>query len=222
MIGGDYSHALEMSADNSWAGESSSRARQQVMNPEAHGTYQRPLHVFKYMHLHEYMKGKSQAYGGAAGVLGSGAVVRDTKRTLHIGASSDQDQEMKLSAGRERKKQHRRGGSKGERHKDKDHGECARLEDGEGGAGYFVPPEFINKGYYVWEAVRREWRGPADAAETARSARKIQREAEGAQLGSEEIEGQLTDPRHSKFSRKVPLNELIEVLDVLWQSEDTL
>jgi len=47
-------------------------------------------------------------------------------------------------------------------------------------------------------------------------------EAEGAQLGSEEIEGQLTDPRHSKFSRKVPLNELIEVLDVLWQSEDTL
>ena len=73
-----------------------------MMNPEAHGTYQRPLHVFKYMHLHEYMKGKSQAYGGAAGVLGSGAVVRDTKRTLHIGASSDQDQEMKLSAGRVR------------------------------------------------------------------------------------------------------------------------
>jgi len=26
MIGGDYSHALEMSADNSWAGESSSRS----------------------------------------------------------------------------------------------------------------------------------------------------------------------------------------------------
>jgi hypothetical protein len=69
------------------------------MNPEAHGTYQRPLHVFKYMHLHEYMKGKSQAYGGAA-VLGSGAVVRDSKRTLHIGASPDQDQEMKSAADR--------------------------------------------------------------------------------------------------------------------------
>ena len=75
------------------------RARQQVMNPEAHGTYQRPLHVFKYMHLHEYMKGKSQSYGGAA-VLGSGAVVRDSKRTLHIGASADQEQELKPAAAR--------------------------------------------------------------------------------------------------------------------------
>jgi hypothetical protein len=30
-------------------------------------------------------------------------------------------------------------------------------------------------GFYVWDAVRREWRGPADVAEAARTSRKIQR-----------------------------------------------
>lgn len=67
---------------------------------ESLGTYQRPLHVFKYMHLHEYMKGKSQSYG-AAGVLGAGATVRDAKRTLHIGAN-EQDRELKPSSDRVR------------------------------------------------------------------------------------------------------------------------
>jgi len=69
------------------------------MNSESLGTYQRPLHIFKYMHLHEYMKGK-QTYTGAPGVLGAGAAVRDAKRTLHIG--SPEEQEMKLSADRVR------------------------------------------------------------------------------------------------------------------------
>jgi len=69
------------------------------MNSESLGTYQRPLHIFKYMHLHEYMKGK-QTYAGAPGVLGAGAAVRDAKRTLHIG--SPEEQEMKLSADRVR------------------------------------------------------------------------------------------------------------------------
>jgi hypothetical protein len=78
------------------------RARAQVSHGESLGTYQRPLHVFKYMHLHEYMKGKSQSYG-AAGVLGAGATVRDAKRTLHIGSGpSDQDPELKPSTDRVR------------------------------------------------------------------------------------------------------------------------
>ena len=42
------------------------------MNPSAMGTYQRPVQVFKYTHLHEYMRGKTQNYG-ADGVLGAGA-----------------------------------------------------------------------------------------------------------------------------------------------------
>jgi HD-like signal output (HDOD) protein len=74
----------------------------------------------------------------------------------------------------------------------------------------------------VWEAVRREWRGPADVAEAARNARKLARETEGAQLDAEEIEAELTNPQQRKFTSKVPLNQLIEVLDVLWQGEGTL
>ena len=111
------------------------------MNSESLGTYQRPLHVFKYMHLHEYMK--ARPHPGATGVLGSGATVRDTKRTLHIGSKEeDQDDGKK----QERKKQHRRGGSRAKDGRHKDQGDAMAVQDG-GSANYFVPPEFINKGF---------------------------------------------------------------------------
>ena len=47
-------------------------------------------------------------------------------------------------------------------------------------------------------------------------------DAEGAQLGLDEIEAELTDVQNPTFTQKVPLNHLIEVLDVLWQNEGTL
>jgi len=47
-------------------------------------------------------------------------------------------------------------------------------------------------------------------------------EAEGKLLDCSEIETQLSDPQSRRFSQKVPLSQLIEVLDVLWQNEGTL
>ena len=155
------------------------------MNPSAMGTYQRPVQVFKYTHLHEYMRGKTQNYG-ADGVLGAGAVVRDAKRSLHI-RPTDSELEMKPSkANRERKRQPRK-----DRHRSQEsrrgqgkltaEGDPAgmlidedvpqeRQQDWESGV-YYEAPEFINKGFYVWEAVRREWRGAPDVSEAARSSR---------------------------------------------------
>ena len=50
-------------------------------------------HPLQYMHLHDYMKGKSQSYG-PAGVLGSGAVVRDTQRSLHLRPSEQEEEKQ--------------------------------------------------------------------------------------------------------------------------------
>jgi len=61
------------------------------MNAESLGTYQRPLQVFKYMHIHEYMKGRSQYT--PTGLLGSGAQVRDGKRALYIGTRQEDAEE---------------------------------------------------------------------------------------------------------------------------------
>eukprot|EP00285_Hemiselmis_virescens_P009320 CAMPEP_0173408000 /NCGR_PEP_ID=MMETSP1356-20130122/68564_1 /TAXON_ID=77927 ORGANISM="Hemiselmis virescens, Strain PCC157" /NCGR_SAMPLE_ID=MMETSP1356 /ASSEMBLY_ACC=CAM_ASM_000847 /LENGTH=75 /DNA_ID=CAMNT_0014369235 /DNA_START=243 /DNA_END=466 /DNA_ORIENTATION=- len=70
--GGNYATALEIDQDNSWAGEAGSRsASTQVMSAQSLGSYQRPLQVFKYKHLHEFMRGKG-APGAANGTLGSG------------------------------------------------------------------------------------------------------------------------------------------------------
>eukprot|EP00283_Hemiselmis_rufescens_P026684 CAMPEP_0173438410 /NCGR_PEP_ID=MMETSP1357-20121228/20310_1 /TAXON_ID=77926 /ORGANISM="Hemiselmis rufescens, Strain PCC563" /LENGTH=74 /DNA_ID=CAMNT_0014403703 /DNA_START=385 /DNA_END=606 /DNA_ORIENTATION=- len=69
--GGNYATALEIDAENSWAGDAGSRsASTQVMSAQSLGTYQRPLQVFKYKHLHEFMQGKARQ-GSAPGVLGS-------------------------------------------------------------------------------------------------------------------------------------------------------
>mmetsp|Transcript_19498 Transcript_19498/g.30515 ORF Transcript_19498/g.30515 Transcript_19498/m.30515 type:complete len:129 (+) Transcript_19498:423-809(+) len=96
----DYANALEINADNSWAGEVSSRARTQVMNAESLGAYQRPPHVFKYMHLHEFMKGKNQT--GPAGALGAGVPhVREGNRRLHRTRKQAQEEAEKQELARQ-------------------------------------------------------------------------------------------------------------------------
>ena len=45
---------------------------------------------------------------------------------------------------------------------------------------------------------------------------------EGRCLKPEEIERQLNNPQTRNLSQRVPLTDLIQVLDVVWQGEGTL
>eukprot|EP00960_Hanusia_phi_P071308 767523-Hanusia_phi.AAC.3 len=137
----DYSQALELNVDNSWAGDVSSKARTQVMNAESLGTYQRPLQVFKYMHIHEYMKGRSQYT--PAGLLGSGAQVRDGKRALYIGARQEEGEESsRRNRSRDSDKQsyRQKGMAKGARSPDAEDETTPFL-------GLSYEDEFLNKGF---------------------------------------------------------------------------
>ncbi|EKX45791.1 hypothetical protein GUITHDRAFT_163138 [Guillardia theta CCMP2712] len=210
----DYSHALEMNVDNSWAGDVSSKARTQVMNAESLGTYQRPLQVFKYMHIHEYMKGRSQYT--PTGLLGSGAQVRDGKRALYIGTrQEDAEEATRRNRSRDSDKQSRR-------QKGSSVAKGARSSDAEDESTPFLGPfyeeDFLNKGYIVWEAVRREWRGTREERELAHSKRKSERNSKGS-MGYADIADEMEDPELSEFSQSIPLHDLIPVLDEIWQEE---
>jgi len=222
MINGDYATALEMNADNSWAGDSASRT--QVMNSESLGTYQRPLQVFKYMHIHEFMKGRQQ-YGNPAGTLGAAPQVRDGKRSLHL-KSRTTEEDGDASEAKARKDGEHGRSSKSRSGRSKRRGESqdaampmqgVEVE----GQGFYLPIEqdFLNKGYVVWEAIRGEWRGTAAQVAEARARVK----ARGREpLDTDEMENQLEDSDVEAFSQPVPLPELVEVLDELWQGERTL
>ena len=45
---------------------------------------------------------------------------------------------------------------------------------------------------------------------------------DGRPVDEDRIQAELTDPQSRPFSQRVPLTQLIEVLDVLWQAEGTL
>mmetsp|Transcript_30836 Transcript_30836/g.62503 ORF Transcript_30836/g.62503 Transcript_30836/m.62503 type:complete len:226 (+) Transcript_30836:271-948(+) len=221
MIGGDYTTALEVNADNSWAGDVSARsARTQVMNPESLGTYQRPLQVFKYMHIHEFMKGRSQ-YGNPAGTLGATPQARDGKRALHLTTKMQEEEE---ESRQKKEGDQGRGGKSRSRSKLKEN--AGQVEEEEAGApaesaGWHLPLEqdFLNKGYYVWEAVRREWRGTPEQVAAARARSAANRREP---LDTDDMENQLEDSDVETFSRPISLPDLVEVLDELWQGERTL
>eukprot|EP00286_Rhodomonas_abbreviata_P012608 CAMPEP_0181321908 /NCGR_PEP_ID=MMETSP1101-20121128/18944_1 /TAXON_ID=46948 /ORGANISM="Rhodomonas abbreviata, Strain Caron Lab Isolate" /LENGTH=221 /DNA_ID=CAMNT_0023429783 /DNA_START=145 /DNA_END=811 /DNA_ORIENTATION=- len=217
---GDYTYALEINADNSWAGEVGARsARTQVMNSESLGTYQRPLHVFKYMHIHEFMKGRSQS-GNPAGTLGAGAQVRDGKRALHLSSKQEEedaeDQDGKNKDKRHEGEQGRR--SRGGRSKQAQQEEAAAAAAAAaaGDAGILLDQDFLNKGYYVWEAVRSGDGGGGGVARARVAANRRE------PLDTDDMENQLEDSDIEVFSQPIPLTELVEVLDELWQGERTL
>mmetsp|Transcript_45886 Transcript_45886/g.109515 ORF Transcript_45886/g.109515 Transcript_45886/m.109515 type:complete len:203 (+) Transcript_45886:167-775(+) len=191
----DYSMVLE---DNSWAGDYGSRSARQSGSGESSNMAQRPLHVYKYMHIHEYMKGKQYTQNGALGT--SGVHVRDGNRGLHITSGQDEDE----GASRRRSGDVARGRSKG--------------RDGDDEFGRMYPPvdvHYLNKGHCVWEAVRREWRGGPDAKKAARQKLAAGRDEA---LSVEEIEQELDDSDSERFSQHIPLTDLVEVLDEVWQS----
>ena len=52
--------------------------------------------------------------------------------------------------------------------------------------------------------------------------RRSERDSDGRLVDEDRIQAELTDPQSRPFSQRLPLTQLIEVLDVLWQAEGTL
>mmetsp|Transcript_19498 Transcript_19498/g.30519 ORF Transcript_19498/g.30519 Transcript_19498/m.30519 type:complete len:85 (+) Transcript_19498:987-1241(+) len=79
--------------------------------------------------------------------------------------------------------------------------------------------DFLNKGYYVWEAVRREWRGSPEQR-TAAKVKYNNRMRDDD--GMERVRNEMEDSDCDSFAEPVPLPELLEVLDDRWQNETML